>query len=181
MQDKISNTVIIAKLTWGAVLMMFEFFMNPSFSLFGVVLAVIFLDFITGVVKSVFKKVARTSEGYRKTVIKLLQYIIPVFIFWGAGRYIPEYKEKLEQASGFVMMFIVYIEVTSIFENLYAIDSKSVIAKNFYRPVLVLLKFGIENNPVSEFADKIKSKAVEKIDISEFPDTSAIPKTDTKG
>lgn len=158
MQEKISNTVIIAKVTWGAILLMFEFFMKPSFSLFGVVLAVIFLDFITGVIKSVFRKVARTSEGYRKTVIKLLQYIIPIFIFWGAGRYIPEYKAKLEQASGFVMMFIVYIEVTSIFENLYAIDSKSMIAKNFYRPALVLLKFGIEHNPVTQAADKIKAQ-----------------------
>jgi len=135
--------------------------MKPSFSLFGVVLVVIFIDFATGVLKSVLRKVARTSEGYRKTVIKLMQYIIPIFIFWGGGRFIPEYKEKLGQASGFVMMFIVYIEVTSIFENLYAIDSKSMISKNFYRPMLILLKFGIEHNPVTQAADKINSQKEE--------------------
>jgi len=108
-QGKINTILLVAKFTWASVLLLFEFFMKPSFSLFGVVLTVIFIDFITGVVKSIFRKVARTSEGYRKTIIKLLQYIIPIFIFWGAGHYIPEYKEKLEQASGFVMMFIVYI------------------------------------------------------------------------
>jgi hypothetical protein len=55
------------------------------------------------------------------------------------------------------MLFIIYIEVTSIFENLYAIDNTSMISKYLYKPVLVILKFGIENNAVVKAADKIEN------------------------
>jgi hypothetical protein len=152
-----SNTFLNAKIFFGSVFAFFEFLTKPTFSIFGLVLGAILLDFITGVTKAKFKKQDRTSEGYRKTIVKLLQYIIPILILWAAGRWIPEYKEKLQQASGFVMLFIIYIEVTSIFENLYAIDNTSMISKYLYKPVLVILKFGIENNAVVKAADKIEN------------------------
>lgn len=153
-----TNTLLSAKVFWGATLLFLDFFMNPTFSLFGVLMAVIGIDFLTGVVKAKFKKLARTSEGYRKTVTKLLQYIVPVLILWGGGRFIPEYAERLKQASGWVMMFIIYIEVTSIFENLYEIDKKSPISKYLYRPALVILKFGLEHNAIEQAAEKLKDK-----------------------
>jgi phage-related holin len=154
---------ITAKLLWASTLLMFEFLVNPSFSVFGVMLAVIFIDLVTGVVKAKFKKVNRTSEGYRKTLVKLLQYLVPVLILWGAGKFIPEYAVRLKQASGWVMMFIIYIEVTSIFENLYEIDKTSPISKYLYKNMLVILKFGLEKNAVQAAADKInQQKETEK-------------------
>ena len=153
-----TNTILNAKLIWASALLFIEFFTKPTFSVFGVVLAAIALDFLTGVAKAKFKKLARTSEGYRKTVVKLMQYMIPILILWGAGRYIPEYKLRLQQASGWVMMFIIYIEVTSIFENLYEIDKKSMIGRYLYKYALVILKFGLENNAVKKAADDIENR-----------------------
>lgn len=148
--------MIQVKLLWAGILLGIDLLVAPSLSLFGVVLAVIFIDLITGVMKAKMKKQQRTSEGYRKTLVKLMQYAIPVFLLWMAGKYIPEYTNRLQIASGFVMMFIIYIEVTSIFENLYEIDSKSTIAKVLYKPALTILKFGLEKNPVAAAADKIE-------------------------
>lgn len=138
-----------AKLCWGGSLLLIDLLVNPTFALFAVVLVSIAMDFVTGIVKAKFKGVNRTSEGYRKTVVKLMQYIVPILILWGAGRYIPEYQLHLHRASGWVMMFIIYIEVTSIFENLYEIDSTSMISKYLYKPMLRILKLGIKNNPVN--------------------------------
>lgn len=151
----LQNTQLIAQMTWAMFILIFDFFMKPTIELFGVMFVIIFIDLVTGIIKSIFKKVARTSRGLRRTIVKLMQYIIPVLLLWGAGKYIPEQKKMFQTASGFVMMFIIYIEITSIFENLYEIDSESKIAKFLYRPALIILKFGIENNPVQKTANVV--------------------------
>lgn len=143
------------KLLWGGILLGIDLMISPSFNLLTVVLILIALDFITGITKAKMKKKDRTSEGYRKTITKLLQYLVPILVLWVAGKYIPEHKAMLQSASGYVMMFICYIEATSIFENLYEIDKTSVISRFLYKPMLKILKLGIEKNPVTEAADKI--------------------------
>jgi phage-related holin len=143
------------KLAWAAILLGIEFFVAPGFSIFGAMLAVIALDFLTGIVKAKVKKEARTSAGFRKTVTKLMQYVLPVMVIAYGSKTIPENQELLTRINGWLMMFIIYIEVTSIFENLYEIDQKTVIAKYLYKYALIILKIGIENNPVVQAADKI--------------------------
>ena len=162
------NTVLFstAKLTWGGILLFLDMtIFAPSFNLVWVVLGAITLDFITGVSKAVFNKEERTSKGYRKTIIKASQYAIPILVIWAlswlAKDKAPEYVDELQHISGFLMYFIIYIEVTSIFENLYDIDKKSVIAKYLYRPALKILKFGIEHNPLIDAAKKIDDKKEE--------------------
>ena len=155
--------MIQAKIIWGFLLLGIDLLVIPSFNLLIAMMIVIGLDLVTGVAKAVFKKVARTSECYRETIKKLMQYLIPVLLLWIGGRFIPEHKSMLQSASGYVMMFIIYIEATSIFENLYDIDSTSSIAKFFYKPALVILKFGIEKNAVVKAADKITEE--EKKDV----------------
>lgn len=150
------------KLLWGGVMLFIDLIVNPSFELLGFVLGAIALDFVTGVTKAKFKKEARTSEGYRKTIVKVMQYIIPVLILWVASYRVPHYQNAIQQMAGWVMLFIIYIEVTSTFENLYEIDRKSVIAKYLYRPALKILKFGIEHNPVVDAAKKIDDKKEEQ-------------------
>ena len=56
------------------------------------------------------------------------------------------------------MYFILYIEITSILENLYKVDGTSSIAKYIYKPLLTILKFGLENNPILDAADKLKKE-----------------------
>lgn len=147
-----------AKIFWGGTLLFIDIMIHPSFNMFFVVLGAILLDFITGIAKARFHKVARTSEGYRKTVVKLMQYIVPILVIWIASKRVPGYEKTLKEIGGWLMLFITYVEVTSIFENLYEIDKKSVIGKYVYKPALKILKFGIEHNPVTAAADKIDEK-----------------------
>lgn len=155
----ISKTIIsMPKLLWGGILLFVDIMANPSFKLFFIVLAGIVLDFITGIIKAKMNNKARTSEGYRKTITKVMQYITPILILWAASKYIPGYEKELKEISGWLMMFVIYVEVTSIFENLYEIDKISPIAKYLYKPALKILKFGIENNPVNKQAENIDKK-----------------------
>lgn len=144
-----------AKLIWAGVLLGLEFFVKPSLDLLSVVGVMVILDFATGVTKAKFRKEERTSEGFRKTITKVMQYAIPVVALWFAGKRIPEATKTLEMFSGFLMMFIIYVEATSIVENLYAIDNRSMLSKYLYKPLLAILKFGIEKNPVTGAADKL--------------------------
>jgi phage-related holin len=146
-----------ATIAWAGILLGLDFIAKPSLDLLSVVGAMVFLDLVTGVTKAKFQKKERTSEGFRKTITKLMQYSIPVVALWFGSKRIPEYANMLRGFSGFLMMFIIYVEATSILENLYAIDQRSMLSKYLYKPVLTLLKFGIEKNPVSEAADKIKT------------------------
>lgn len=147
-----------AKIFWGGTLLFIDVMIHPSFNMFFVVLGAILLDFITGIAKAKFQKIARTSEGYRRTVVKLMQYIVPILVIWIASKRVPGYESTLKEIGGWLMLFITYIEATSIFENLYDIDKKSVISKYVYKPALKLLKFGIENNPVTKAAEQLDSK-----------------------
>lgn len=155
-----------AKFLWAGILLWFDFLINPSFSLFTIMLTVIGLDFVTGIIKAKFKKEARTSQGYRKTVVKLMQYIFPVIILWAGSTFIPAKKDMLEQFSGWLVMFIIYIEVTSIFENLYEIDKDSMIGRYLYKYALVILKFGIEKNAVKKAAEKIDEQKEDEKPVS---------------
>lgn len=160
-----TKTMIQGKLLWAGILLGIELLVHPSLSLLSVLFTVIGLDFITGIAKAKMNKVQRTSEGYRKTIIKLMQYMIPILLLYVAGKWIPEYKFRLQQASGFVMMFIIYIEVTSICENLFEIDKKSPFSKYLIKPLLTILKFGIENNPITKAADQVEEQKKEKKDV----------------
>lgn len=147
-----------ANLLWAGILLGIDLFATPTFSLFGTMWIAIGIDFLTGIVKAKLKGVARTSSGFRKTITKVMQYVIPVLIMAFMAKRIPEHKELLNRATGYLMMFIIYIEVTSIFENLYEIDQKTVIAKFIYKPALIILKLGIEKNAVVAAADKIQQQ-----------------------
>ena len=155
------------RILWAGILLGIDLVARPKAGLLAAVFILVLLDFITGVVKAKLKGVARTSQGYRKTIIKMMQYVIAILIFIGGGYFlksavppdadgnIVQVASILTQASSYVMLFIMYIETSSIFENLYDIDQDSPFSKNFIKPVLRVLKFGIEKNPISRAADTI--------------------------
>lgn len=132
----------------------FDFLPTPNLLLvMGVGIA---LDFITGVIKSVILKKARTSEGYRKTVIKFTQYGGSVVVgmllkYIGAMNSdmanIGQYAEYLTDG---LVIFIIFIELTSVLENVYAIDQETPFSKYLVGPLLKLLTFQIRNNPVAK-------------------------------
>jgi hypothetical protein len=94
------------------------------------------IDFVTGFSKAVFLHQNRTSNGLRKTITKFLQYggglAIGVILTQAAQQHKVEGIEKLiSYFNDGLVMFIIYVEVTSILENLIAIDDKSPVSKLF--------------------------------------------------
>lgn len=166
MFSSLSSFSAKAILAWSTILIGIDLYISPSMNIFLIMWVAIGIDFATGITKAKLLKVARTSEGFRKTVIKVAQYVTPVLVIGFVALRMPKeidlvdgnpYFNKilLNKVNGWLMMFIIYIEVTSIFENLYEIDKKTVIAKFIYKPALTILKLGIEKNPVVQAADKI--------------------------
>ena len=68
-----------AKLAWASVLLFIDItFLTPKFDLIWVVCGAMGVDLVTGIIKAKVNKEARTSEGFRRSIIKVSQYLIPV-------------------------------------------------------------------------------------------------------
>lgn len=135
----------------------------------------ILIDFITGIAKAKLLRIARTSKGYRKTVSKFIQYggalaIGVVLANIGEGPANDPTKVMIAYFNNALIIFIIYIEVTSVFENLYAMDQKSVFSKYFISPMLRILTWQIKNNPIIEQAKKLREQKDEKAEKPE-PET----------
>lgn len=94
------------------------------------------IDFITGFSKAVVKHENRTSNGLRKTITKFLQYggglAVGVILTQAAQQHKVEgIEQMISYFNDGLVMFIIYVEVTSILENLIAIDNKSQVSKLF--------------------------------------------------
>lgn len=129
-------------------------FWFPQASLLLCMVIAIVLDFATGVIKACITGVVRNSDGFRKTVIKFSQYgfAIGVCILLqnvADNNGLVKPAEILTWLNDGLVVFIIYIECTSIFENLYECDKRSMISKYFIKPMLSLLTFQIKNNPLA--------------------------------
>ena len=111
----------------------------PDYRLFLFVVLAIALDFITGVLKAKVLQEPRTSGGFRKSIQKISQYAsctIGSFILINLAG-ITKGSIDLQAAAlvgNGLMVAIIYIEVTSIFENAYAINSTSLLSRYFIKP-----------------------------------------------
>jgi hypothetical protein len=119
------------------------------------------LDFLTGIAKACVLKKARTSEGFRKTITKFLQYggaLAVGMILSNAAKQnaMVQAETLLKYFNDALVIFVIYIEVTSVFENLYEVDKKSMISKYFIRPILKLLTVQIKTNPLVKAANETK-------------------------
>lgn len=137
-----------------------KFNLFPSINLLVIMGIAISSDFATGIVKAIMLKQVRTSEGYRKTVVKFLQYgggvLVGVLLKYVAKQNsdmanIVQYTDYLTNG---LVIFIIFIETTSILENLCTIDDSTIIAKYVFKPLLKLLTFQIKNNPIEKLAQK---------------------------
>ncbi len=113
-------------------------------------------DLITGVAKSYAMGVKRTSKGYRQTIIKFLQYGGAILVSMGItflGQYNPEMKKLSDSMAYFnngLLVFIIFIELTSILENCYEMNKTSKISQFLIRPILKLFTFELKNNPIAK-------------------------------
>lgn len=138
----------------------------PTGTLMLAMAAAIVLDFITGVIKASFNNDARTSEGYRKTIVKFMQYggavCVSMLMRYMIGlkdeNAVQQFAPYMEYLNDGLLIFIIFIEVTSVLENMYAIDNRSVFAMYFIKPLLSIMTFAIKNN---SFSKAVKAKADE--------------------
>lgn len=131
-------------LTW------FKLSFLPSANLLAWVFLAMTLDLVTGVIKAVVMHDARTSSGYRKSVIKFTQYAGAILVGVILGNSLPRDYEIVGYVNDGILILLIYIEATSIFENLYAIDSTSPFSKYFISPILKVLTFAIKKTPLAQ-------------------------------
>jgi phage-related holin len=145
------------KITAGLTLAFIKLAFFPNSQLLMWMGIAIVLDFITGVAKAVINKEARTSSGYRKTLVKFLQYgtsiAVGVILQNAAKQNNWSGADLLSWFNDGLLVFIIYIEVTSIFENAYACDKNSLMSQYLFQPALKLLTFQLKNNPVIQAAN----------------------------
>lgn len=133
----------------------------PDFNMLTLLFFCMVIDFLTGIWKAKVKKQVRTSEGYKRTVTKFIQYAFALLAAYALAYVANENgSEGMQILAPYLIdglaVFIIYIEVTSVFENLYAIDSSTMISKFFFKPILSILTFQIKNNPVVKHAEGIE-------------------------
>lgn len=120
-------------------------------------------DFTTGLLKAIITKQPVTSNCYKQTVIKTIQYLFAILSSYmliaaskanHMGHFIPSFFNDA------LIGFIIFIEVTSIFENLYECDKTSRFSTLIIAPILRLLTFQLLHNPFKKISDGIKPDSV---------------------
>lgn len=121
------------------------------FFLFGAIT----VDFITGLIKSWTLGKATTSIGFRKTVSKLSTYVGAIIGIWFlANLFNMMYETDYSLLVNGALFFLSFIELYSVFENLYQIAPKSLLSIYFIKPILKFLKGKLENNhPIKNIED----------------------------
>lgn len=112
----------------------------PDVLLLAGLLAVILVDFVFGVTRATFQGNRRSSRGFRQTLTKFLQYggciIVSIVILNIVSVSAPGFGPRFSSLFGnFMLCFMIYIEVVSIFENMEALAPGSLFVKYFVRPV----------------------------------------------
>lgn len=122
----------------------------PNMNLLAWVFIAMLIDLITGIRKAAVLGEARTSAGFRKSINKFIQYAGAIVGGVILANTLPKDTAIVGYVQDFLLIFIIYIEVTSIFENLYAIDSTSQFARFFISPILRLLTFAIKKTSFNQ-------------------------------
>ncbi len=134
MKERLTTELLAA----SGILSLFKLTFLPDANLLMWVFIAMMLDFISGVIKAVVQHEARTSSGFRKTVIKFTQYAGAILVGVVLANTIPD-NVIVGYVNSALLILLIYIEATSVFENLYAIDSSSPFSRFFISPVLKLL------------------------------------------
>ena len=120
----------------------------PGDLLVGLGLAML-LDLVSGVAKAVKKDIPRTSEGFRRTVMKFIQYggaiAIGIILASVAELKVDTMHYQIYQYfSNAILMFIIFIEIKSILENLTEVSPDSDFTRYFLNPIHSLLSFDLK-------------------------------------
>ena len=135
----------------------------PKGSLLFWVTMSILADLITGVAKSVLLGRARTSTGFRKTLIKFCQYGGAIAISFIIGNVAQQQgfvdNPALAQfMTGGLFIYIIYVEVVSICENMIEAGPDTSICKYLFTPLHKVLTIQLKNNPITAIVNDTNTK-----------------------
>jgi hypothetical protein len=153
----------------GMTLLNIKFGFLPNVDLLVVMGIAMVIDFLSGIAKSIVLNEPRTSTGYRKTIIKFIQYGGAILVSMGItylGSYNREYEtiaKGMKYFNNGLLILIIFIEITSILENIYSLNKTSKIAKHVIRPALKIFTIEIKNNPIARIAVEAEDKDDVKI------------------
>lgn len=122
----------------------------PDVKLLIALFTVFILDFIFGVTKATINGTRRTSQGFRKTFSKFIQYGGSIIVAMVLLNIVYDsnavFGKQISWLFGDLMLYImIYIEVVSIFENMEEISPESDFVKYFIRPVRRIITFQVKN------------------------------------
>lgn len=145
------------------ILPFFGVIILPSGILIAWMCVALMVDLITGVTRAIVDDKIRTSQGYRETLGKIIQYggalIIGVILSSMAKHHAAGINPMIfEYFNDFLVSFIVFIEITSIMENMYAISPESKFSKYFVKPMLSMLTFNLQH--LSDIITNNKTKVL---------------------
>ena len=131
---------------------------TPSAVLLLLMVVVINLDFLTDIIKLLFNRVPITLDYLEKTLIKFVQYAGAIIIgiiltFLANHSEIPYLLVLGGWLTNGLVIFIIYIKITSILKNLIEANPNADIAKYFFIPLHKIITFQIHNNIVKKQAD----------------------------
>lgn len=175
--------VFFKNLTWkaGCLLLFLDFLKitfvpNGNLMMWGALC--ITMDLITGITKSLVKGEFLVSEGLRKTVKKLFQYIGVILLliilsnvlaynpevvkrslsFFGDDKMYDKIKVFIIYINNLILLMIIYTESLSIAENLVAIDPNSAFSKWVLKPLHYILSLAVIGNPLKSIVKNYKEK-----------------------
>lgn len=129
----------------------------PNITMLGWVFFAVLVDFMTGVLKAKLNKQLLTSGGFRQTSIKCLQYIGLIVGGIIIGNAFEKQSDIVAWVNDGLLIFILYVEVYSIFENLYAMNPNSKVAKMIFKPAMRILTIGLEKHSLNNAAEKAEA------------------------
>ena len=130
--------------SWFAV----EYVPSPMLSIW--LLFAMFFDLVTGLTKSWNNNVVISSEGFRKSVNKVISYGGAVLVITALVNIIGIVDVKntydLSVVINGLMGFIVFTELYSICENILAVYPESALVKFVILPIMKFLRGKFKNN-----------------------------------
>lgn len=124
----------------------------PNVNMLAWLFIAMLVDFITGFLKAKALGQDRTSSAMRKSIIKLIQYVCAIVVVIILGNSLGKEVDLIKYADDGVLIFLLYIEAVSIFENLAALSPDSVFTKRFAQPILKLLTLSMDKTAIGKLS-----------------------------
>ncbi len=148
-----NKKLFLASVAWGWLEL--AFFPKPMLLFF--LAGTMIIDLITGLVKSWKNGVATNYQLLQKTVIKITMYCSVIISAWIMVNIFNTINKSDINYAIFVNGLIgvlSFIELYSIFSNIYEIDPKGPLSLYVVGPILKLLKSKLNNNPIHQLENE---------------------------